>query len=242
MILANQVAKRFGPVSALAGVSFRVERLEMVAVIGASGAGKTTLLRLLSTYMAPSSGYVEINGVDTVHDSLAVRRMLGYLPERDPVYPGMRVLEYLTFRAQLRGLSGRTRTKRIRELIGRCGLAGLERALMGGLSKGEVRRVLLADSLVGDPALVLLDEPTLGLDPLNGDRVRSAFMHLKGERTVLFSTHDMGEAAALASRVLILDRGRVAALGTPGDLLQRYQATDLGMVVKRIATGGGGAP
>lgn len=238
MIDVQHVTQEFGRITALAEVSFSIQRGEMIGLVGPSGAGKTTLLRVLSTYMAPTAGSVTIDGINALQDSLGARRLLGYMPERDPLYPGMRVLEYLSFRAQLRGLSGRTRTKRIRELIGRCGLAGLERALMGALSKGEVRRVLLADCLVGDPSLVLLDEPTLGLDPLNGERVRASFSQLKGERTVVFSTHDMTEAESLCSRVMILDHGRIAAFASPAELLARYAAPGLGAVIKKIATGG----
>ena len=145
MIVVHQLRQQFGRVTALSDLSFHIEKGEMIGLVGPSGAGKTTLLRVLATYMAPTSGSVMIGGHDVVAESLSVRRMVGYLPEKDPVYPEMRVMEYLAFRAKLRGLSGRTRTKRLRELIGRCGLAGLERDLMGNLSKVEVRRVLLAD-------------------------------------------------------------------------------------------------
>ena len=237
MICAEHLVQRFGRVSALVEVSFSIERGEMIGLIGPSGAGKTTLLRVLSTCMTPTSGVITLDGINTREESLRVRRLLGYMPEKDPLYPGMRVMEYLTFRAQLRGLSGRTRTKRLRELVGRCGLAGLEKALMGKLSKGEVRRVLLADCLVGEPAVVLLDEPTLGLDPLNGERVRAVFSQMKGERTVMFSTHDMAEAESLCSRVMILDRGRLAAFAAPGDLLKQFGVAGLGEVIKAVVAG-----
>ncbi|MEI8350673.1 MAG: ABC transporter ATP-binding protein [bacterium] len=239
MICAEHLVQRFGRVSALADVSFLIGRGEMIGLIGPSGAGKTTLLRVLSTCMTPTSGVITLDGINTREESLRVRRLLGYMPEKDPLYPRMRVMEYLTFRAQLRGLSGRTRTKRLRELVGRCGLAGLEKALMGNLSKGEVRRVLLADCLVGEPAVVLLDEPTLGLDPLNGERVRAVFSQMKGERTVMFSTHDMAEAESLCSRVMILDRGRLAAFAAPGDLLKQFGVAGLGEVIKAVAAGDG---
>lgn len=241
MIEVSHLKQQFGRVTALNDLTFRVERGELIALIGPSGAGKTTLLRVLSTYMAPTSGTVMLGGVDVVADSLRVRRMTGYLPEKDPIYPEMRVMEYLGFRARLRGLSGRTRIKRLRELIGRCGLAGLERALMGNLSKGEVRRVLLADCLAGEPEIILLDEPTLGLDPLNGDRIRASFGSLKGERTVVFSTHDMVEAETLASRVMILNHGSMVAFDSPAQLIRSRGVMTLAEAVKAVVQEGGAA-
>lgn len=238
MIEVSQLRQQFGRVTALRDLSFRIERGEVIGLVGPSGAGKTTLLRVLSTYMAPSSGTVTVGGIDVTADSLGVRRMTGYLPEKDPLYPEMRVMEYLVFRARLRGLSGRTRSKRLRELVGRCGLAGLERALMGNLSKGEVRRVLLADCLLGEPEIVLLDEPTLGLDPINGDRIRASLASMKGHRTVVFSTHDMAEACALSSRVMILNRGSMAAFEPPADLIRRRGASNLAEVIKSLVLEG----
>jgi len=232
MIEVGHLSQRFGRVVALKDVSFHIDRGETVALIGPSGAGKTTLLRVLATYMAPTSGSVTVGGHDVVSESLKVRRIMGYMPEKDPLYPEMRVMEYLTFRARLRGLSGRTRTKRLRELIGRCGLAGLERAIMGNLSKGEVRRVLLADCLTAEPEVILLDEPTLGLDPVNTDRLRGLFSQLKAERTVVFSTHDMAEAESLGSRVMVLNRGAVTALAAPDVLMRERGVTSLAAVLK----------
>lgn len=239
MIDVENVTQKFGSVTALSDLSFHVERGETIALVGSSGAGKTTLLRILSTYMAPTSGKVVINGHDVVTDSLRVRRLVGYLPERDAIYPEMRVVEYLTFRAKLRGLYGRTRVKRLREMIGRCGLAGLERALIGNLSKGETRRVLLADSLAGEPEVVLLDEPTLGLDPINVERIHAMLAPVKEKRTMIFSTHDMAEAEQLGARVMILGRGRILALAAPAELFQKYGVRTLTEVVKSVSNGGG---
>ena len=155
MIEALAITKRFGRLTALDGVSFRFDAGETVALVGPSGAGKSTLLRLAACYFAPTSGTLRVAGCDTTIDSLGARRALGYLPEDDPVYPEMRVGEYLHFRARLKGLGGRTRKKRLHELMLRCGLAGLARVAMGRLSKGETRRVLLADAVVADPRVIL---------------------------------------------------------------------------------------
>lgn len=239
MIEVENVTQRFGSVTALAGISFRVGRGEAIALIGSSGAGKTTLLRILSTYMVPTSGKVLVDGHDTVMDSLGARRSIGYLPEKDAIYPEMRVMEYLSFRAKLRGLYGRTRVKRLREMVGRCGLAGLERALIGNLSKGEARRVLLADSLAGEPEVVLLDEPTLGLDPLNVERIHALMASLRGHQALIFSTHDMAEAELLAGRVMMLGWGRLLACDSPANLCRQFEVQTLADVFKAATLGSG---
>jgi ABC-2 type transport system ATP-binding protein len=238
MIEISHVEQRFGRVIALQDVCLKIERGEMVGLVGSSGAGKTTLLRLLAGYMTPTRGTVTVGGYSTAGASLMARKQIGYLPEKDAIYAEMRVMEYLSLRAGLKGLSGRPRSKRLRELIGRCGLAGLEQALMGSLSKGEVRRVLLADCLAGAPAVVLMDEPTLGLDPVNATRIRNWLPHLKGEHTVLFSSHDMPEVQALCGRVIVLHRGRVVASGTPAALMAAHQVHSLAEAV--AAVGGEG--
>jgi ABC-2 type transport system ATP-binding protein len=240
MIVAHQVNQHFGRVVALDAVSFRIERGEVVALMGPSGAGKTTLLRILATYMAPSSGTVTLDARDTVRDSLEVRRRLGYLPEREPVYPEMRVSEYLTFRARLRGIHGRARRKRIREWLSRLGLMGLESALMGRLAKGETRRVLLADCLIGEPELLLLDEPTLGLDPWNAETIRKVLATLAGERTIVMSTHDPEEAGALCGKLLLLQRGGLAAFDSPAAVARARQAGSLAAVLTGLGRGRAG--
>jgi ABC-2 type transport system ATP-binding protein len=234
MIDISHVTQRFGAVTALDDLSMQVERGEIVALVGPSGAGKTTLLRLMSSYLLPSLGSVRVGGVDTQEDSLRVRQMIGYLPEHDAVYPEMRVMEYLAFRARLKGLTGRARHKKLREVVQRCGLTGLERAFMGTLSKGETRRVLLADSLVGAPALLLLDEPTLGLDPLSAERMQSFFASTGEKGTVVFSTHDWHEAETLATRVVVLHDGHLVAFLPPARLLADTGAEDLKRAVMKL--------
>lgn len=238
MIDISHVGQRFGRVIALQDVTVKIERGETVGLIGPNGAGKTTLLRILAGYRMSGEGCVVIDGRNMLRESLAARRLLGYMAERDAVYGEMRVMEYLTFRARLKGMAGRSRQKRLRELMGRCGLAGLERALMGKLSKGEVRRVLLADCLVGTPPVILMDEPTLGLDPVNAERIRSLIASLRGEHTVVFSSHDMTEAQTLCGRVLVMNRGCLVAAGTPAELMAEHHAQNLTEVVMALAGGG----
>lgn len=240
MIEAREISKSFGRLAAVDRLSFRVERGETVAVVGPSGAGKTTLLRLLGGYFAPTSGTLQVAGYAMTGDTLEARGRIGYLPEDDPVYPEMRVSEYLHFRAGLKGLGGRARTKRLRELVLRCGLAGLEAALMGRLSKGEARRVLLADAFVAEPEVLLLDEPTIGLDPDSAERVRALIGRQAAERTLLFSTHDMQEAERLATRVLVMVQGRKVAYDAPAALKAAAGAASLADVVLRAGRQGGG--
>lgn len=238
MIDASDISKRFGRLTAVGPFSFRMERGETVALVGPSGAGKSTLLRLLAGYFMPTTGTVRVAGHDTIMDSLSARRAVGYLPEDDPVYPEMRVAEYLHFRSRLKGLSGRPRSKRMHELMLRCGLVGLERVAMAHLSKGETRRVLLADALLADPAVVLLDEPTIGLDPEAAERVRALIARSASDRTLVFSTHDMSEAERLGSRLMVLAHGRLAAFDTVAALKTATGAASLGEAVARLTRAG----
>jgi ABC-2 type transport system ATP-binding protein len=219
MIEVVNLNKRFGRTVALDKVSFRIERGEKVALLGPNGAGKTTLLRILACFMAPSSGVVRIESLDTARRSLAVRERIGYLPEQSPLYSEMRVGEYLRFRGRLKGVTWRDRQKRIRELAERCGLRGLEGALLGRLSKGEARRVLLADCLLGAPDVLLLDEPTLGVDSVQGDGIRELLMGLSKDQTMLMSTHILDEAKRLCGRVIVLNQGQFVVIGTAAELL-----------------------
>jgi ABC-2 type transport system ATP-binding protein len=238
MIDARDISKRFGRLTALGPFSFRLDGGETVALVGPSGAGKSTLLRLLAGYYRSNTGTIVVAGCDLAVDPLGARRAVGYLPEDDPVYPEIRVGEYLHFRARLKGLSGRARGKRMHELVLRCGLTGLERVAMAHLSKGETRRVLLADALLADPKVVLLDEPTMGLDPEAAERVRALMARSPGDRTLLFSTHDVGEAERLASRLMVLVQGRLAAFDTPAALKTATGAASLGEAVARLTRAG----
>ena len=237
MIEVNGVKKTFGRVTALDGVTFRIGRGEVVGLVGPSGAGKTTLLRLLACYFMPTEGTIRVGGLESTRDSLGIRGMIGYLPEKDPVYSEMRVLEFLSFRSRLKGMAGRHRLRRIRELIARCSLAGLERAMIRGLSRGETRRVLVADCLAADPAVVLMDEPTLGLDAWTAGRIRALMGRGGEERTVVFASHDMDEVESLCGRVLVMNRGRIVADATPVDLRVRFGVPRLADAVSAFGKG-----
>ncbi len=211
-LIVEGLRKRFARLEVLGGATFRLEPGEVVGLVGANGAGKTTLLRMLAGCLPPDGGRVRLDGFDLAEHPVEVRRRLGYLPENQPVYPEMRVREYLKFRARLKGLHGATRRKRIREMLHLCGLRGLERAPMGRLSRGQVRRALLADALLGHPPLLLLDEPTAGLDEEQRGRTLELIGRQAGRRTVLMATHSEREAAGCCGRLVRLQDGRVEAV------------------------------
>lgn len=218
MIEVRHLTKRFPGVIAVDDLSFDVRRGEIVGFLGPNGAGKTTTLRILCGYLPATAGEVRVAGYDVFRDSLEVRRRLGYLPENCPLYPEMRVIEYLRFRARLKGLSGRRMRERVEAVMRLCGLDGAGRRLIGELSKGFRQRVGLADALVHEPELLILDEPTLGLDPNQIREVRRLIRDLAERHTILLSTHILQEVEMTCRRVLIIHRGRLVAADTPDNL------------------------
>lgn len=232
MIHVAHLTKRYPGRVAVDGVSFDVARGEVVAFLGPNGAGKSTTLRILAGYLPASAGEVTVAGFDVAQDSLEVRRRIGYLPENCPLYPEMRVDEYLRFRARLKGVRGRRVRARVEEVKALCGLGDVGRRIIGQLSKGFRQRVGLAESLVHEPDLLILDEPTIGLDPIQIRQVRELIGQLVNRHTILLSTHILSEAEAVCQRVLIIDRGRIAASDTPARLRARRPAA---RVVAEIA-------
>jgi ABC-2 type transport system ATP-binding protein len=233
MIRVSHLTKRYPGHVAVDDVSFEVERGEIVAFLGPNGAGKTTTLRVLAGYLPASSGDVHVAGFDVARDSLEVRRRIGYLPENCPLYPEMRVDEYLRFRARLKGVRGRAVRKRLDEVKSLCGIEDVGRRIIGHLSKGYRQRVGLAEVLVHEPDLLILDEPTVGLDPHQIRQVRELVARLATRHTILLSTHILSEAEAVSQRVLIIHRGRIAASDTTDGLRARRQAA--ARVVAEIA-------
>jgi ABC-2 type transport system ATP-binding protein len=221
MIEVDSLTKRFASTTALSGVSFSCRRGEILGVLGPNGAGKTTTLRILCGFLPPSSGSASVDGLDVVERSLEVRRRVGYLPESNPLYPEMRVTEYLGFRAALKGVPRRARSGRLAEVVDQCGLAGIARKTIGTLSKGYRQRVGLADALVHQPELLVLDEPTSGLDPIQVVEVRNLIRSLAGGHTVLLSSHVLSEVEQICDRVLIFHEGRVVAQDSTERLRER---------------------
>jgi len=218
MIQVDSVTKRFGSILALKGVTFQVGAGEVVGFLGPNGAGKTTMMRILACVLPPTSGFVTIDGLNVKTDSLAIRRRNGYFLEKVSVYPDMRVAEFLGFVAGIKRIPGKLRKKAVSEVIDACGLGQVRQRIIGNLSKGYRQRVGLAQALLNSPALLLLDEPTIGLDPEQVIEIRSLIKGLAGERTVILSTHILPEVSQLCSKTIIIDEGRVVAVDTPEGL------------------------
>ena len=233
VIEVENLTKRYPGRTAISGLTFSVGQGEIVGLLGPNGAGKSTTMRILSCYLPASSGTARIAGFDVFTESEQVRRRLGYLPEHNPLHLDMRVREYLKFRARLKGLSiGRSR-ERVDHVIQQCGLADVSRKIIGQLSKGYRQRVGLADALVHEPDLIILDEPTIGLDPHQIRSVRQLIKDLGKSHTILISTHILPEVEMTCSRVLILHEGRIVAADTPANLQHSISTGD--QVVAEIA-------
>lgn len=218
MIDAVELTKDYGTVVAVRHVTFHVGRGEVVGFLGLNGAGKTTTLRMLAGSLGPTSGRVVINGYDLERAPLEARRSLGYMPEATPLYPEMRVGEYLAFRGRLKGHRGAALRRAVAEAAERARVADMERTLIGHLSKGYRQRVGLADALLGRPPLLILDEPTAGLDPNQIHEVRELIRSLGEDHTLLLSTHILSEVEATCHRALVIHHGRLIAQGTLDEL------------------------
>jgi ABC-2 type transport system ATP-binding protein len=225
VIEVQHLTKRFGQLVAVDDVSFRVEQGEVVGFLGPNGAGKTTVMRILTAFLPATSGTVRVAGADPFWQSLAVRRQVGYLPESVPLYAEMRVAEYLFHRARLKGVAACERKRRVAEVMERCGIPEVAHRLIGQLSRGYRQRVGLADALVNDPPILILDEPTVGLDPNQVRLVREMIRELGRDRTVLLSTHILSEVELICPRVIVLSAGRLVADGRTADILAREQAS-----------------
>ncbi|MBU4200115.1 MAG: ATP-binding cassette domain-containing protein [Verrucomicrobia bacterium] len=223
MIQVSHLTKRFASTVAIDDVSFEVQRGEIVGFLGPNGAGKTTTMRILTGYLAATEGRVFIDGLDVFLQSLEVRRRIGYLPETVPLYPELRVDEYLTFRARLKGVPRRKLRARLEDVKEMCGLNDVARRIIGQLSRGYWQRVGLADSLIHDPELLILDEPTIGLDPNQIRAVRELIRNLGRRYTILLSTHILSEAEMVCQRVMILHRGKIIASDSPAALMGLFQ-------------------
>ncbi|HXG10439.1 MAG TPA: ATP-binding cassette domain-containing protein [Gemmataceae bacterium] len=210
MIQVDQLTKYFGPILAVDHISFEVAKGEIVGFLGLNGAGKTTTMRILTTYLPATSGVAKVAGYDVMTESMEVRRHIGYLPESVPLYTEMRVEEYLHYRAKLKGVERKERAKRIEQSLERCRIREVRRRLIGTLSKGYRQRVGLADAMVHDPPILILDEPTVGLDPLQIRETLNTIKELGRQHTILLSTHILPEVEAVCERVIIINRGQIA--------------------------------
>ena len=235
-IAVRNLVKMYGGTAAINDVSFDVKTGEILGFLGPNGAGKTTTMKIITCYMPPSSGSVEVDGMNTAEQSLEVRRKIGYLPEMNPLYLDMNVLDYLEYSAQLHGLRGGSVQQRIKEMVHVCGLEDVRHKDIGEMSKGYRQRVGLAQSMIHDPEVLILDEPTSGLDPNQIAEIRTLIKHLGRAKTVILSTHILSEVQATCDRVLIIHEGKIVANGSPAQLQQEFQGADtITMEIKAVA-------
>ena len=218
MIEVKDLTKRYGEFLALKGVSFSIPKGEVVGLLGPNGAGKTTTMKILTTFLRPSSGKVTIGGFDVVGQADEVRRRIGYLPEHPPLYPELRVREYLRFAAQLRGIEKSKVERAIEQVLTSCVLTSVTNKLCGQLSRGYRQRVGLAQALIHEPDVIILDEPTSGLDPTQIVEIRKTIAGLKEKHTVILSTHILPEVAQTCSNVVIIANGRIVISGLLSEL------------------------
>ena len=235
MISAENLTRRFGDRVAVRDLSFAVGEGEIVGILGPNGAGKTTTIRMITGFLPPTAGRVTVNGSDLRSDAKHARRQLGYLPENVALYPEMRVSEYLVYRARLEGMKRAEARAAIIDTLDRCLLSEVERQIIGTLSKGYRQRVGLAAAILHRPSVLVLDEPTVGLDPKQIIAIRELIRELGEKRTLMISTHILPEVEQLCHRVLIIDRGQIVAEGTPAALRARARGTTvLSLTIKDV--------
>jgi ABC-2 type transport system ATP-binding protein len=223
MIEVEQLSKSYGPIKAIEDVSFVVEKGEILGFLGPNGAGKSTTMRILTCFMPPTTGSARIAGYDIFKDSLQVRRRIGYVPETAPLYADMPVASFLKFVGEIKGLSRRDRLRQIAHIMDDCGISDVQSRYIGKLSKGYRQRVALAQALLGNPEVLILDEPTLGLDPRQIIDIRQLIKGLAGQKTIILSTHILPEVSMTCERVIIINRGRLVAVDTPEHLTSKMQ-------------------
>jgi len=223
MIEVENLTKRYGPTRAVTDVSFRVEKGEVLGFLGPNGAGKTTTMRVITGYLPPTEGTVRVAGFDVVEQPIEAKRRTGYLPELPPVYPDMTVTEYLGFVGRIKGVPRRELKTRINEVSEKCAIADVKNRQIGKLSKGYRQRVGLAQAMIHNPDVLVLDEPTAGLDPKQIIETRELIRGLAGQHTVVLSTHILPEVSTTCERVVVINGGKIVAMGKPDELTQRLQ-------------------
>ena len=226
MIEANELTHYYGPHPAIQDVSFGVKKGEILGFLGPNGAGKTTTMRIITGFMPPTRGRVTLDGFDVVEQSLEVRRRVGYLPETVPLYTDMTVTGYLKYMGTLRGMSPRAIKRRTSEVIDVCRLGDYRKTQIGKLSKGFRQRVGVAQAIIHEPDVLVLDEPTIGIDPIQVVETRRLIQDLGKQQTVVLSSHILPEVSMICERVLIINEGKIVAEDTPSNLAQRFQGVD----------------
>jgi len=225
MIEVQNLTKYYGPIPAISDLSFRIDQGEVVGFLGPNGAGKTTTLKILTCFLPPTSGQAQVNGFDIHDDSLKVRARIGYLPENVPLYSEMTVNGFLTFAARAKGISPKETRDSVEQAVASCGLESVQGRIIGHLSKGFKQRVGLAQALLNNPPVLILDEPTIGLDPAQVIEIRQLIKGLGRERTIILSSHILPEVSQLCQRVIILNKGRIVATDTVSNLTTQLQTS-----------------
>lgn len=218
MIKVSHLTKRYGNFTAVSDVSFEIEKGEVVGFLGPNGAGKTTTIRMITGFLPPSAGKVEVAGFDALEEAEEVKKRIGYLPENVPLYQDMEVEAFLNFFAELKHIRKKERKKRVAKIIERCGLKSVKKEIIKRLSKGFRQRVGIAQALIGDPEVLILDEPTIGLDPKQVVEIRNLIKELGKKRTIILSTHILPEVSEVCNRVIIISQGKIVASDTPEKL------------------------
>jgi ABC-2 type transport system ATP-binding protein len=239
VIEVQHLTKRYGRVTAVNDVSFRVERGEVLGFLGPNGAGKTTTMRILTGYMPATEGKAIVAGFDVFEQPVEAKRRTGYLPEAPPLYPDMSVVEYLDFVARIKGVPGNERRQRVKDVMARTRIDDVANRLTGKLSKGYKQRVGLAQALIHNPDVLILDEPTAGLDPKQIIETRQLIKQLGGDHTIILSTHILPEVSQTCQRVVIINQGHVVAVDTPDNLTARLRGSETLYV--QVDAGGGDA-
>ena len=239
MIKVQNLVKIFGPKRAVDGISFSVERGEVLGFLGPNGAGKSTSMRMITGFIPPTEGTVTVGGFDMVENPIPAKRLIGYLPENAPAYTDMTVSGFLNFAAELRGLRGDAKRKAVARVIEMCFLEPVQHQSVETLSKGYRHRTCFAQSIIHDPQVLILDEPTDGLDPNQKHEVRTLIRRMGETKAIIFSTHILEEVEAVCSRAIIIDRGTIVANGTPAELKQR--STQAGAITMRLSSGSAAA-
>lgn len=225
MIEVNHLTKEFGPNAAVSDVTFSVKKGEILGFLGPNGAGKTTTMRILAGIFPPTAGEVRVCGVDVAKNPMDVRKKIGYLPEQIPLYPELTVTEYLNFVSSLWPFEKSERAHRLDTVLKQCDLLPVRGRLVGHLSRGYRQRIGLAQALIHDPEVLILDEPTVGLDPRQIREIRQLIKNFQGQKTVILSTHILPEVSMTCQRVAIINHGKIVAQGTPEDLTQQSQSS-----------------
>ena len=223
MIAVNNLSKFYGTTAAIQGVSFSVKQGEVIGFLGPNGAGKTTTMRILTGFMPATTGTASIAGFDVFSQPLDIRKHIGYLPEDVPLYKDMTVREFLNFAAEIKGVSGAKKAAQVQDAMQRCGIYSVQQRLIANLSKGFRQRVGLAQTLLGSPDVLILDEPTTGLDPAQIIEIRELIRELAKEKTIILSTHILPEVSMICQRVIIINKGKIVAVDTTENLTSRMQ-------------------